>query len=101
MHPVAEPNPFQQFHHIGPVARLLATAYAKRQGDIVKDRHVIEQAEILDYNPDSPADHRQVAARNARAITPEISDQSARRLQSEEQQTQSVVLPAPDGPLRN
>ena len=102
VHAVAEADPAQELDHVGAIARFLLAEDAERQGDVLEGRQVVEQAEILEDDADAAAERRQVAAssgaaasRSKTVIRPRVgfSDRKKSRM--------SVVLPAPDGPVRN
>ena len=59
MHALAEADPFQQFDHVGAIARFLAAAHPQRQRDVLVGGHVVEQAEILEHHADPAAHQRQ------------------------------------------
>ncbi len=95
------PTHFSEFDDVAAIARFLAPAHAQRQRDVLVGGHVVEQAEILEDHADAAAQQRQlVRVMRARSlpktvISPRVgfSDRNS--------SLSSVVLPAPEGPLRN
>src|SRR5690606_26390082 len=92
VHPVAQSDPFQQFNDVGAITELLPPAYTQRQRHVLIGGHVVEQTKILEHDADAPAQHRQLAASDARAVLAEYSDEPARRLQRQEKQAQQRRL---------
>ena len=101
VHALAEADPFQQLDHVGAIARLLAAAHTQRQRDVLVGRQVVEQAEILEDDADAPAQQRQLLARDARRSLPKMVISPRVGFSDRKSSLSSVVLPAPDGPLRN
>jgi hypothetical protein len=88
---------------IGPVARFFLAPHPQGQGDILVGRHVIKQPEILKDDADAAASKQgQLLAGDDGDVAIEHANQSACRFERHEQQRRiNVVLPAPEGPVRN
>ena len=101
MHALAETDPVQKLHHLGAVARFLLAAHAQRKRDVFIGRQMVEQPEILKDDADPPpeagdrgfVEGERVAAKQA--IEPRVGRKDKRMSRK------SVVLPAPEGPVRN
>ena len=91
-HPLAEPDPLQEFDHLVAVAVLVAAHDAERQPDILVGRHVIEQAEVLKHHADAPPQGREGIFREPRHVMPEQRDQAAGRADRKEEQPQQRGL---------
>src|SRR5262245_21551258 len=54
-HALAEPDPFQELHHLLAIAVLRMADHAQRQCDVLVGGHVVEQPEILKHDADAAA----------------------------------------------
>ena len=98
---VAKPDPAQQIGHVLAIVGLLLAHHAQGQRHVLPGGEMVEQAEILEHDADAAPKLGAAARRRGRTtfspktkIRPRVgrSDMNRRR--------NSVVLPAPDGPVR-
>jgi hypothetical protein len=98
---LAEPDPFQQFEHVGLVGALVLAAHAQRQRDILIGGQMIEQAEILEDDADAAAQQRQLGRGISEMSRPNMRIRPRVGCSDRKSSLSSVVLPAPEGPVRN
>src|SRR3954453_18463263 len=94
---IAEPHPVQELHDLIAIAVLGMPDHPQRQRHVFIGRHVIEQAKILEHDPDAPPQRRQRILAQRRDVMAEQRDQPARRPQREEQETQQRALAGAGG----
>ena len=66
-----EPDPAQQFRDVIPDLAFLCTGDAQGQRHIIECGQVIDQPEILEYDPNAAAQGSKFGARHGRHIPPE------------------------------
>src|SRR6516165_6950588 len=91
-HPLAQPYPVQELHHLLAIALLGAPHHAERQRHVLIGGHVIEQAKVLEHDADAPAQRRQRVLAQGRHIVAEQRDETTRGAQRQEQHAQQRSL---------
>ena len=84
VHALAETDPAQELHDLGPVTRFRAPLDTQGQRDVLVGGEVIEQPEILEDHAHSAAQTRQLGARDAADLLPEHRDEPSRRAHREQ-----------------
>src|SRR6185503_20123205 len=74
---IAEPHPVQELHDLIAIAVLGMPDHPQRQRHVFVGRHVIEQAKILEHDPDAPPQRRQRILAQSRDVMAEQGDQPA------------------------
>ena len=75
---LAQTHPAHQLGHVQTVIGRLASGDTQRQGHVVEGAQMVEQAELLEYDPDPSAQRRQHSALRGGQILAEQADQAAR-----------------------
>ncbi len=92
VHAVAEAHPAQQFHHLGPIARLVLALHAQGQGHVLVGGEMVEEAEILEHHAHPAAQAGQVVLGNIRHVLAEDGDEPPRRAHRHQDQAQERGL---------
>ena len=99
--PLAQSDPGQQLLHVLAVVADAPAGQPQGQRDIVERGQMIEQAEFLEHDADAAAQRRQLGALRACARSLPNSEITPREgCSASSTSFRSVVLPAPDGPVR-
>ena len=91
-HAVAEPDPLQQFGDFLAVVVLVASRHTQRQRHVLVGRHVVEEAKILEHDANSPPEVGEQILIERDNIAVKQGDETARRLQRQEQELQERGL---------
>jgi hypothetical protein len=86
-HAIPKPDPVQQFHDLVAIAVLGMPDHPQRQRHVFVGRHMVEQAKILEHDPDAPPQRCEGILAQRRDVMSEQGDQPAGRPQREEQET--------------
>ena len=102
VHAIAEADPAQELDDFGAIAAFVAAHHPQRQRDVFVGREMVEQPKVLEHDADSPPERRDlVLVESWRRPRRKCGSFRASGAATSSISRSIVVLPAPDGPVRN
>src|SRR5271168_4279931 len=92
MHALAESDPMEQFDDFSAIAGFVAALDTQRQSDVLISGEMIEQAKILKDDADPAPETGERILVEASGIVAEEADETARRLQRQQDEAQQSRL---------